>query len=271
MNRFLFIRSLSLPLFLVTVSIGEGVNPRFADAFEHDAPGQPVVHFAQFISQTPEQDSLRFIPIAEAAPTRGRARGGASRGNCSAFPLPLAALVPLPPSEEDSALPANLTTLAQPTFWFYVPAALSPDYPAEFLLLDGNGDYVYTVLLDSTDAPGVISVDLPPSVSLDVEGRYHWIFQMACDDGNPIDIWGEVQRIPLDSALQAQLEQATGRDRAALYASHGIWQDALTILAEMHRTAPDDPSITADWVSLLGSAHLEALANYPVLPCCDAE
>ncbi|NJR66226.1 MAG: DUF928 domain-containing protein [Leptolyngbyaceae cyanobacterium CRU_2_3] len=62
----------------------------------------------------------------------GRQRGGGSRGDCPLITQPLTALAP----ETVAGAVGGLTTEDHPTFWFYVPYALTDEHPAEFVLLD---------------------------------------------------------------------------------------------------------------------------------------
>ncbi|WAL59220.1 DUF928 domain-containing protein [Thermocoleostomius sinensis] len=222
------------------------------------------------------RDPIRFIPpTAQAAPTRGRSRGGASRGNCSMAEQPLMALVPNAADDRETmatvATPITLTTASHPTFWFYVPTALTSDRPAEFWLLDADGSYVYTSLLHGTDTAGIVKVTLPNTVSpLEPEKPYRWIFQLICETGATVDVWGEIQRVDLSPTLKAQLAQSSHRDQSALYAAQGIWLDALTTLAELRLSEPTNTALVTDWRSLLQSAHLAEVINHPLLPCCQA-
>jgi hypothetical protein len=217
---------------------------------------------------------IRFIPpTVQAAPSRGRSRGGASRGQCMAGNQPLTALVPSEGSNQlQGAAAIGLTTASHPTFWFYVPTALTPDRPAEFLLLDADGNYLHTTLLTGTPTDGIVQVTLPTTAAPLATGQtYRWALQLLCETGDAVDVWGEIQRVDLPSALQSQLATASTRDRAALYAAHGIWYDALTTLAELRRSDPDNTPIAADWQSLLQSVNLPNVANAPLLSCCEAD
>lgn len=230
---------------------------------------------AEFIlAQTSIRDPIRFVPpTAQAAPSRGRSRGGASRGNCTTADLPLTALVPTTPdSGEPITTPIALTATSHPTFWFYVPTALTVDRPAEFLLLDADGNYVYTSLLQGTETAGIVKLTLPNTLPPLEPGKpYRWIFQLVCETGDMVDTWGGIQRIDLSPDLQSQLTQASNRDRSAIYATQGIWVDALTTLADLRLSDPTNAAIEADWQSLLQSANLSDMANNPLLPCCKAE
>ena len=60
----------------------------------------------------------------------GRREGGASRGSCNNY-VGLTALVP-----EQAGRVEGATVADNPTFYFYIPAALSPNVKVEFVLQD---------------------------------------------------------------------------------------------------------------------------------------
>lgn len=194
----------------------------------------------------------------------GRQRGGASRtGNCPSVPQPLTALVP---ASNNSVL--GLTTAAHPTLWFYVPYVLNSDHPAEFVLLDDRNRYIYqTTLADAqTEETGIIRIALPETIALEPNKLYRWAFTVNCGADSSVFTLGGIQRVTIDTALGAQIEQATGFDRANLYAQNGIWFDALTTLAVLKQENPSDATIAAAWESLLQSVALEDVANQPFVP-----
>jgi hypothetical protein len=212
---------------------------------------------------------LQYTPPDQSAPRTGRSRGGASRGNCPATNLPL---VSLAPSTADAHASLGLTTADHPSFWFYVPFALTAERPAEFSLLNADGNYLYdAVISNSQNQAGVIKVELPASTkSLAADQTYTWMFQVNCGISNPISTWGQVKRIAPDQGLIKQIQQATDREKAALYAEHGFWYEAVNTLAELRLANPTDSQLMADWQSLLQSAGLADVAEQPLLACCSA-
>ncbi|MEW5859017.1 MAG: DUF928 domain-containing protein [Cyanobacteriota bacterium] len=225
-------------------------------------------------------------PPADRSAPAGRQRGGASRGTCPAAigEELLTALVPATQTSLNQGQSRNsalntfesvwaLTAAESPTFWYYVPYALTPDLPAEFILQDDQGNNVYqTKFVASQKQPGVVKVRLPATVApLKVGKMYRWFFMIDCEPDAPPLVEGWVQRIAPSATLRSQLEKATPRERVVLYAKQGIWHDALTALAELRSANPKDAALTADWVSLLKSGGLEAIAQEPVIECCTAQ
>lgn len=175
----------------------------------------------------------------------------------------LTALVPVygPPNSE---LVLGATTASHPTFWFYVP--YTAPLPGEFALQNEAGQIIYQTSVSVSATPGVVSVSLPSTASpLEVGKRYHWYFNIYCQPQQPpVFVDGWIRRVELNPVLTSQLEKATPKERIALFASKGIWYEALTGAAELSRT---DPSRT-DWAALLQAAGLGNLASEPTIECC---
>ena len=75
----------------------------------------------------------------------------------------------------------------------------------------------------------------------------------------------------MNPTLMSQLKNATPRQRVTLYATNGFWHDALTTLAELRSANPGDATLSRDWVSLLHSVGLDAIATEPIIECCTLE
>ncbi|WP_250126425.1 DUF928 domain-containing protein [Chroococcidiopsis sp. CCMEE 29] len=236
----------------------------------------------------PDSSAVRYVPPPAPPtpiPTSGRQRGGSSRGNCLVANQPLVALVPSTwknlDNQQQKRTPAlsawesvwGLTTDEYPTFWFYLPYSSAPKLPIEFVLQDERGNNVYkTALTVAQTRPSVIEISLPSTATpLQADKMYHWYFLIDCDPDAPPLLEGWVQRTAINPTLTKQLKAATPRQRAALYAANGIWYDALTTLAELRRARPEDTELFKDWLSLLQSAELDALAREPISPCCTAK
>lgn len=206
----------------------------------------------------------------------GRPRGGSSRGPCPETPIPLTALAPSIKQTavrrtgrtRTSAYAWGLTTVAHPSFWFYVPYTSEAAYPVDFVVQDADDRDVYRTSVSLPKQPGVISVSLPATAkALEVGQSYHWYLRVFCppqpEPPLPDVKEGEIQRVSLDPALKKQLEVAEPQQRVALYAAKGIWYEALSTSATLRSVKPEDEKLKADWVSLLQSVGLETIAAEP--------
>lgn len=207
----------------------------------------------------------------------GRSRGGGSRGDGGGCQVgatpPLTALVPTefrPATVGGYESVLTLTTASHPVFWFYLPYALDGSIPVEYVLLNEQDDLVYQTRFNPTLATaGLLRVATPESVpALVPEQRYHWYFLIYCDPQTPTYVEGWVEGTQLGADQQAALAEANPRQRGAIYAAAGIWQDALDQLAILRQRNPDDPDLQTDWQTLLNSADLGDLTTAPLLDCC---
>lgn len=185
---------------------------------------------------------------------------------------PLTALVPAQGTDEQG-LVGGLTTSKNPTFWFYIPeqfsASSESEHYFEFVLKDSADNYVYqTQLAGPETPPGIVSLHLPPNVGLEANQTYEWYFVLFCGPRKPlITLNGDIQRIERPE-LESQLGSATVAERVNLYRSEGIWYDALTPLASLYRSDPQNAVLRQDWMQLLRAVQLEFIAAEPFSPCC---
>ncbi len=215
---------------------------------------------------------FRFVPPLpppdQGSPT-GRRKGGASRcPECKDSNLSLTALVPGINSKSSLAF----TVASHPTFWFYVPYALTPSSSFEFVLQDEQDNYIYKTTFTSPGTPaGIVSIPLPTKeTSLEIGKQYHWTFVIHSNrqPSSYVAVDGFVQRVAPTLKLTKQLKNMTPRERTVLYAANGIWHDALTTLASLLSAYPRDTMLTAEWVGLLQSVGLDNIATQPFVQCC---
>lgn len=92
---------------------------------------------------------------------------------------------------------------------------------------------------------------------------------MSCQqDNEDTTLEGLVQRVEPKPQVKNSLQTVTPREKAALYAREGFWQDALTTLGELRRSKPQDTALTSDWQQLLESVGLEDISKQPISQCC---
>ena len=232
-----------------------------------------------------ESSTIQFIPDTPPGADRGSTAQKVelgSRGPC--LPLLraehgyLTALIP------ESAV--EFTVSETPVVWAYIPDAAADIGRMVLTLRHQQSGHVQRFDLDTSSlSPGVVHIPWL-GTPMAVGDTYDWALSIfdSCDDSSgPSEryVVGTVQRQPLSPALQRQLNRAvTQRDRAAAYAQHGIWYDALSHLGEVYQAAPDNPQLASDWASLLGvldlnlanygiSFNAAALSNKPLLECCN--
>ncbi|WP_017301779.1 DUF928 domain-containing protein [Nodosilinea nodulosa] len=153
----------------------------------------------------------------------------------------------------------GLTLATHPTFLVYVPTTNAES--AEFSLRNQAGQGLYRTTVPLPTTPAIVSISLPDqTAALAVGKTYTWTFAIICDPNDRLEdqfVTGTVQRLDLDPARAAQLEQASASDRLALYEQDGVWYDALALLAELRRTDPEDTSLATTWHELLQSGGID--------------
>lgn len=189
---------------------------------------------------------------------------------------PLAALMPKNAN-------VALTLAARPTFFFYIPQTSARK--AKFVLqvykgkenLDANPDVnedgyqsVYTDdNLTIPNGPGVISFTPKENApQLEVGKNYRWVFQIQCgadNSGQTLTVEGSIWRTQLRPSVASQLQKVPPRDRAKLYRQYKIWHEALTSLAELRRSNPNDAQLAAEWKNLFTSAGLREFGELPLV------
>ncbi|ARV59406.1 hypothetical protein BZZ01_12925 [Nostocales cyanobacterium HT-58-2] len=234
------------------------------------------------LATSSRKQPLRLVlpPLPPGQPPGGRRYGGARRGQCPYANPGLTAIVPLTEQPISVMNVWGLTTVERPTFWFYTPYGNDSTYPANFVLLDENSNPLYQRDISLPSEPGVMSVSLPANIpSLIVGKNYRWFLNVYCDRplaeslrGNnqkqqtPIYVEGVVQRVNLNQAIAQQIQQAQPRQQVAIYASYGIWHEALTTLAQLRQKNPQDTTLQQEWQDLLSSIGLDDISTKPLLP-----
>jgi hypothetical protein len=225
----------------------------------HAMPAAKVRPVAVLKNQKPVRISQSFKPPNRGAPPP--TAGGATRGN-SCVPSHKKPISLIPKDR------LGLTFSARPTFHWHIPS--SPAKTAKFLILTGDDvDVVYEATIPLPAKAGIISYALPKNAPpLEIGKRYHWFLTLDCnpaDQGvNPITE-GWTERIAPDVVLLKQLEKANLTTRASLYASNGIWHEAITTLGSLRRMSPQDSDAIAGWNELLTSVGLSAIATEPLV------
>ena len=227
-----------------------------AQPMPREDPGKPLTQSGGPRFVQPRED----IDMQLNPPTRG-VRGGGCAIDSNPNPIDIIPLVP----------PNNIarTVSDYPTFFFNWPPIRAT--LAEFTLLDPSGKEIYKQTLPISNVSGTIEVSIPANKNvppLEIGKNYRWSFTVICDSqdrsGDLLEM-GTVRRVELSADIRSQLEKADPRQKSFIYAENGIWQDAISTLAAARRAQPDDPTLKADWESLLDSVKLGKIAKEPIV------
>ncbi|AFY42114.1 DUF928 domain-containing protein [Nostoc sp. PCC 7107] len=165
-----------------------------------------------------------------------------------------------------------LTTSENPTFFFYLPKTSKTYVKAfDFILENANKEVVYQESFKINNQPGVFKISVPAKLNqplLKINQDYRWIFSAICDYSDrsrDLVVGGYLKRINLEKSLTTNLQKTSLRERAAILAASGIWDDSLKTLAELRFKKFQDAGLKADWQTLLESVDLAKIAQEPLV------
>lgn len=168
----------------------------------------------------------------------------------------------------------GITLAEYPTFFLYIPKAnLARVEKAYLTIINKKEEVVYKKNMKLKTPDSIVNIDfsntpsLPP---LEVGKTYRWSFVAIFDEGDPsnsAEVTGWIKRVSIDSKLQHKLDTALPQEKPAIYASNGLWYDALTSLAKLRCSYPNNATLSSDWKFLLQQVGLSAIAIKPLAQC----
>jgi hypothetical protein len=198
---------------------------------------------------TEPQASFVYKPPLRGTP--GARVGGGTRGTG----VDDATLLVLAPDH------VGLTTQAQPTLYWYSDIPVNAHF--EFALIDNNEiDPLLEIEVSDKPLSGIKHLDIGDyDITLQPGVSYQWTVALVVDENNrSTDVFstGVIERIETDEALKKRIEGSKDRNRVAVYASEGIWYDALDAISSLIEQAPADQDLLSIRASLLEQAGLSA-------------
>ncbi len=196
---------------------------------------------------------ISYRPPMRGAPTR-RA-GAGTRGICGNVPGLEKDFSLYPVVPEHTALSAK----DQPILYWAVSHAFS----GKFVLTiapEGYGFDFPDALLETSlvlsVSPGIQWLDLADyEVNLQANTIYRWTVSLICDPKNrSLDLHasGTVKYQPVDGQLKQALLNQTKKQHPFLYARHGFWYDALTLLSQQIQTEPSLKTVRSALLEQVG-------------------
>lgn len=207
----------------------------------------------------------KLIPETTQLETNRVERSNNSRCNDYQPPIGLTALMP--------SSNIGVTLAEYPTFFFYVPDVNLEGVEGEFILRNQDDQEIYKQIVTLDAGDSIVKVELAPSPTLpplEVGKSYYWVFSLLLDKvdrSSNKDVAGWIKRVEANPVIKTQLVAATEKAQPAIYASNGIWYEALTSLAKLRCTSPNDRNILSNWTSLLQQAELPEIAQKPLSQC----
>lgn len=155
-----------------------------------------------------------------------RTIGSGSRSECQSI-LPQNSVTLLVPEAEV----VHQTSAPQPSFFFY--STIASKTPFEFTLVNPQVAEPIVEKTVSVSQPGIKQIELPPSTVLEEETVYLWYVAIPCSNAPQQyqEILGAaIERVRPPKQAINQLKKAnTVTETAAIYASNGIWYEALDL------------------------------------------
>ena len=207
----------------------------------------------------------KLIPAQSTQLGSNRVENNNSRCNDYEPPIGLTALMP--------SSNIGVTLAEYPTFFFYIPDVNLEGIEGEFILRNQDEQQIYKKIVALHNGDSIVKVELSASPTLpplEIGKSYHWVFTLLLDkvdrSGNT-DVAGWIKRVESNAIIKNQLVAATDKTKPAIYASNGIWYEALTTLAKLRCTAPNDTTTLSNWTSLLQQVELPEIAQKPLAQC----
>jgi len=196
------------------------------------APAPPTAAPQHVIFQAPDDDSGSILPNRV---------GGGSRGGSEGAPL-VEVLVPDHVALTTEPKPLLYWYQSKPSKVAFEISVTEPKNPKPLMLVQTSG------LVPAGVHSFRVSSELKPSVV------YRWSVAAVLDPQNrsqDVVAYGVIKRIPSSPKLAAELAQAREQDKPAIYASNGIWYDAIESLSTQIQHSPSDEALKQERAGLL--------------------
>lgn len=200
------------------------------------------------------------FPAGPPRDATGITSGGGTRGDSCVVEKTIGLTALMPGNN------VGTTVATDPTLFVYVPKNTAKS--AELVVIDEDGNQVYSNTFDISNANGIVKVNLPKNANLSAGKEYIWQFALVCDSNDRAAdryVQGTLKLVELSSDLQRQLSEADPLEQAKLYAEAGIWNETLIAVADMRNSNP------TEWEELLDSVGLREISSEPFTSCCSVE
>ena len=163
----------------------------------------------------------------------------------------------------------GLTTRDKPTIYWYVSETLQK--PVELTLinnesLEAASKPAFEVTLQPPLARGVHAISLEQyGVVLKPGVEYQWFVALVGDAAhrsNDVIAGGTIKRVAETDSVRSRAKEASAASRPALYASAGIWYDAVDELSKQISAQPENRELRAQRAALLEQVGLTEAAAF---------
>lgn len=145
------------------------------------------------------------------------------------------------------------TVSGKPTFFWHVNAPQGAS--VQFILSDSDRAEPIVTKLLPVSTTGMMSMELPANVQLQVGTHYRWTVLVACNGGTTSEVHARsfIERVE-NSSLQQKVKGHSEFQKASIYAADGLWYDALTSLILAYQQDPTNANLAAELQSLLNQS-----------------
>ena len=163
----------------------------------------------------------------------------------------------------------GFTTRDKPTIYWYVSETLQK--PIELTIinnesLEAASKPAFELTLQPPIARGVHAVSLEShGVVLKPGVEYQWFVALvdnAAQRSNDVIAGGTIKRVAETDAVRSRVKEASAASRPALYASAGIWYDAIDELSRLISAQPENRELRAQRAGLLEQVGLTEAAAF---------
>lgn len=154
------------------------------------------------------------------------------------------------------------TVSDRPTFLWHVSALV----PIRFALVEPGVSKPVMEKLIKAKKPGIVELKVPPSVPKLVVGKeYRWTVSIPCNEQRPSEniyarAW--IKRVASTPELAQKLRGVSQeRQRAEIYASSGIWNNAISAIYTASNADPKDQLSSKYFLELLNQVGLSKVAT----------
>ncbi|MEM9540063.1 MAG: DUF928 domain-containing protein [Cyanobacteria bacterium P01_E01_bin.42] len=146
----------------------------------------------------------------------------------------------------------GISSREQPSIYVAVPE-LDRAYPAEFLLIDKEGNEIYKQNLEIGRIQRFVGVRLPENI-LNIGQDYEWYFDVFCFEdniGEAIGVNGTLRQVSQKESDERQANLAETLALVQSYQAAGLWNDAIATAFELRQNYPESELAFAQWRQVL--------------------
>jgi hypothetical protein len=159
------------------------------------------------------------------------------------------------------------TTKEQPSLFWYQSRPVQAKFELS-VVQENQSKPVFAFRLDESARPGIQRLRLSEhDVRLQTGVEYEWVVALVFDPTNrsqDIIASGLIKRVNPPPAFAAKLPGTTPAQLPFLYASAGIWYDAVEALADLIEAQPENRLLRRQRASLLEQVKLSSAAAYDI-------